>query len=246
MADSTIENLTDIAGAGGVQATDLFYVFRPGSPDADYKADSDGLKTYVLGGTPVVTAAGRAILDDADAAAQRTTLGLGSMATQAASGVSISGGAITGITDLAVADGGTGASSFTSNAILKGNGSSALTASGVIIDSNDAIYGFHAALNDQTGTTYTLNATDAGKVVRCTNGSAITLTLPNSFPVGFACEVIQGGAGQISFSAASGASINNRQSHTKVAGQYGAIRLVVVANSGGSAAVYNLAGDTGA
>jgi len=40
----------------------------------------------------------------------RTSLGLGTMATQAASSVSISGGSITGITDLAVADGGTGAS----------------------------------------------------------------------------------------------------------------------------------------
>jgi len=53
--------------------------------------------------------------------------GLGTMSTQAASNVSISGGSITGITDLAVADGGTGAStaagartnllpSYTSNA----------------------------------------------------------------------------------------------------------------------------------
>lgn len=56
------------------------------------------------------TAAGRALLDDADAAAQRTTLGLGSIATQAASSVSITGGSVTGITDLAIADGGTGAS----------------------------------------------------------------------------------------------------------------------------------------
>jgi hypothetical protein len=56
------------------------------------------------------TAAGRALLDDADAAAQRTTLGLGTIATQAANNVSISGGAISGITDLAVADGGTGSS----------------------------------------------------------------------------------------------------------------------------------------
>lgn len=44
------------------------------------------------------------------AAAGRTTLGLGTIATQAASNVTITGGSITGITDLAIADGGTGAS----------------------------------------------------------------------------------------------------------------------------------------
>lgn len=58
----------------------------------------------------VCTAAGRALLDDADAAAQRTTLGLGTIATQAANSVSITGGAISGITDISVADGGTGSS----------------------------------------------------------------------------------------------------------------------------------------
>lgn len=57
-----------------------------------------------------LTTAGRAILDDADNTAQRSTLGLGSIATQASSSVSITGGSITGITDLAVADGGTGSS----------------------------------------------------------------------------------------------------------------------------------------
>jgi hypothetical protein len=39
----------------------------------------------------------------------------------------ISGGTITGITDLTVADGGTGASSITANSVILGNGSSALS-----------------------------------------------------------------------------------------------------------------------
>lgn len=49
--------------------------------------------------------------DVASASTSRTNLGLGTIATQAASNVSITGGSIAGITDLAVADGGTGASS---------------------------------------------------------------------------------------------------------------------------------------
>lgn len=48
--------------------------------------------------------------DIASASTARTNLGLGTMAVQAASAVTITGGSIVGITDLAVADGGTGAS----------------------------------------------------------------------------------------------------------------------------------------
>ena len=52
----------------------------------------------------------RTLLDDLTAAAVRTTLELGSIATQDAATVAITGGSISGITDLAIADGGTGAS----------------------------------------------------------------------------------------------------------------------------------------
>ncbi len=51
---------------------------------------------------------------------------LGTMSTQNANAVAITGGTITGITDLAVADGGTGSSSLAANNVLLGNGTSAL------------------------------------------------------------------------------------------------------------------------
>jgi len=84
-------------------------------------SDTTGLQTALDGKQPLdsdltsiaaltTTSYGRGQLTLADAAAGRTYYGLGTIATQAASSVAITGGSITGITDITVADGGTGAS----------------------------------------------------------------------------------------------------------------------------------------
>ena len=52
---------------------------------------------------------------------------LGTLSTQDKDAVDITGGTIVGITDLAVADGGTGTSSITANSVILGNGTSALS-----------------------------------------------------------------------------------------------------------------------
>jgi hypothetical protein len=57
-----------------------------------------------------ITAQGYALLDDSTASAQRSTLGLADMATQSSASVAITGGTVAGITDLAIADGGTNSS----------------------------------------------------------------------------------------------------------------------------------------
>jgi len=101
-----------------------------------------------------------------------------------------------------------------------------------------AILGFDASINDQTGIAYTLLAGDNGKVVVLNNGSAITVTVPSGLGAGFNCSFVQKGAGQVSFSA-SGTTINNRQSHTKINAQYGVASLVAYADN-----VFVLAGDT--
>jgi hypothetical protein len=56
----------------------------------------------------------------------RTALGLGTMAIQNANSVNISGGSVVGVTDILVADGGTGASTFTAG-YLKANGNNPFT-----------------------------------------------------------------------------------------------------------------------
>lgn len=139
-------------------------------------------------------------------------------------------------------------SSSTDNALARFSGTdgNVLENSGVLVSDADEISGYKGNINAQTGTTYTLVASDTGRVVECNNAAAITLTLPANAAVGFCCTVVQGAAGQITLTPASGATLRHRQSHTKTAGQWAGVTLYVRTNSGGSAAEWVLMGDTAA
>ena len=151
------------------------------------KVDNTDLVTSVAGRTGAVT------LTTADVS------GLGTIATQSASNVSITGGSITGITDLAVADGGTGASTagdartnlglVIGTDVLSPSGSAASLTSFPTFNQNTTgtasnVTGTVAVLNGGTGATTTSGArTNLGLVigtdVLAPNGSAASLT---SFP----------------------------------------------------------------
>jgi hypothetical protein len=98
---------------------------------------------------------------------------------------------------------------------------------------------------DITGTTYTVVSGDLGKRKRATNAGAVTITLPNSMEQGFSILVCQAGAGQVSLSPASGATLHNRAGYSKTAGQWSEVSLTVDSNAGGTAAVWVLSGDVG-
>jgi hypothetical protein len=151
------------------------------------KVDNTDLVTSVAGRTGAIT------LTTADIG------GLGTIATQAASNVSITGGSITGITDLAVADGGTGASTagdarinlglVIGTDVLSPSGSAASLTSFPTFNQNTTgtasnVTGTVAVLNGGTGATTTSGArTNLGLVigtdVLAPTGSAASLT---SFP----------------------------------------------------------------
>lgn len=111
------------------RSTDTFTIVRgqDGTSGVAWNTgDKVELRATAAGLTAMAQTANN-LSDLASASTARTNLGLGTIATQAASSVSITGGSITGITDLAVADGGTGASTLTSGGYLKGAGTSAIT-----------------------------------------------------------------------------------------------------------------------
>ena len=80
---------------------------------------------------------------------------------------------------------------------------------------------------NQTGTTYTLVLTDAGKMVELNNASAITLTIPTNasvpFPIGTQIAIIQQGAGQVTVS--SSATIRSKGGNLKLSDQYSGASL---------------------
>lgn len=120
---------------------------------------------------------------------------LGTMATQNKNAVDITGGTVVGITDLTVADGGTGVSTIPANAVVVGNGTSAIQTiapgtSGNVLTSNGTAWtstapagslGIGQSYSDVTssralGTTYTNSTGKPISVmvfVGISNGSAI-------------------------------------------------------------------------
>ena len=98
---------------------------------------------------------------------------------------------------------------------------------GNLVGANTAtstISGFAANMNTQTGTSYTLLASDNGKIITLNNASAITLTVPALF-TGFNCMIVQLGAGEVTLTP-SGTTISNRSSYTKTAGTNAIVSLI--------------------
>jgi len=92
-----------------------------------------------------------------------------------------------------------------------------------------------------TSTSYSLSADDRGKTLLFSSSATQGITCSSGLNVGYNSTFIQLGSGQLELSASGGVSLWNRQSHTKSAGLYAAVSVVIV-----SADTYILAGDTSA
>ena len=80
------------------------------------------------------------------------------------------------------------------------------------------------AINAQTGTTYTTVLADDGKLITCSNASAIALTIPpNSsvaYGIGTQINIAQLGAGQVTITAGAGVTLNSAGAKLKLSAQY--------------------------
>lgn len=113
--------------------------------------------------------------------------------------------------------------------VTAGTGLSGGGTSGTVSVAFDYSVGNQSIENAQTGTTYTLVLTDAGKMVTMSNASANTLTVPPNadvaFPTNTRIDLLQYGAGQTTIAAGSGVTIYSSVSKMKLTGQYSGATL---------------------
>ena len=94
----------------------------------------------------------------------------------------------------------------------------------------NTLSGFGTQINTISGSV-SLAATDNAEVIQSNATSAITITIPAGLPNGFNCMVLQYGAGQITFSGASGVTIINRNGYNKTIGQYALVTILHIGSN---------------
>ena len=119
---------------------------------------------------------------------------------------------------------------LTDNAIPKANGTAGeVQDTGVIIDDANRVYGAGQLANIQTGTTYGVVLSDAGKLITMSNASASTITIPANtaiaFPIGTIVSILQLGAGQVTV-AITDDTLYSQGNKTKLSSQYAAAGIV--------------------
>lgn len=145
---------TNFLAKDSLPSSDTAKIIRGSEFDTEFNnlviavASKANLASPALTGVPTAPTAGTSTntTQVATTAFVQSKVGtLGTMATQNANAVNISGGSVVGITDVTVADGGTGVSTLPSKAVIIGEGTSAVSSvapgtSGNVLTSNGTVW----------------------------------------------------------------------------------------------------------
>jgi plastocyanin len=232
-AASTVVNNNLTVNAAGTSGQGIVL-----SDDGDIVDNNDGAATFRFSG-------GVKINNGKQALGTTTAITLGNNGAITATGaitapsIKLTSGASNGYILTSSADGtaswAASASSIsggTLNALPKYSSATAIAPSAISDDgttvslaSTRTLTGANAAVNAQTGTTYTLVQGDNGRVITMNNASAITLTIPSNLTAGFNCMIVQYGVGTVTI-AGSGVTVVNRSNYNKTGGQYAIVTIV--------------------
>jgi hypothetical protein len=230
---STVVNNNLTVNAAGTSGQGITF-----SDDGDFVDNNDGFGTFRFTGGIKINSNKAAL----GTATNITLASNGNITTTGgitASTIKLTSGATNGYILTSSADGTASWAASTSsitggttNALPKYSSATAITPSAISDDgttvslaSTRTLTGANAAVNAQTGTTYTLVQGDNGRVITMNNASAITLTIPSGLTAGFNCMIVQYGAGTVTI-AGSGVTVVNRSNYTKTGGQYAIVTIV--------------------
>ncbi len=132
----------------------------------------------------------------------------------------------------------------TNNAVVRwnGTGGDSLNDSGIIVSDTNEISGYTAFFKPVLESTYTLLASDTGKILYFMHDDGCVVTCPNGLGIqcSWCATVVAGTVGAVTFEAGSGAGVRSYLSQFSLAGRNAAATLFTV-----SPGQYLLAGNLG-